>query len=136
MANTLMPKFKEAILSAGANTNSDAIAGNVKLVLVDTGAYTFSSAHQFLSDVAGGARIATSGNLASKTATNGTFASSAITITAVSGTTVEGIYLYIDTGTASTSRLIIWYDTATGLTFTPNGGDVTITPASGNWFTI
>lgn len=124
MANALYPKYKEVILGAGLNLTSL----NLKVVLVDTGAYTYSAAHQFLSDIAVGARIATSGNLASKTVTNGTFDAADITITAVSGTTVEALVIYNDTGTASTSNLIAYMDTGvTGLPFTPNGGDVTIT---------
>jgi hypothetical protein len=124
MANALYPKYKETILGAGLNLTSL----NLKVVLVDTGAYTYSSAHQFLSDIAGGARIATSGNLASKTVTNGVFDAADITITAVSGTTIEAIVIYNDTGSAATSNLICFFDTGvTGLPLTPNGGDVTIT---------
>lgn len=123
MANALYPKYKETILGAGLNLTSL----NLKVVLVDTGAYTYSASHQFLSDIVVGARIATSGNLASKTVTNGTFDAADITITAVTGTTVEALVIYNDTGSAATSNLIAYMDTGvTGLPFTPNGGDVTI----------
>lgn len=121
MANALYPKYKEVILGAGLNLTSL----NLKVALIDTGAYTYSSAHQFLSSVSG--IIATSGNLASKTVTNGVFDAADITITAVSGTTVEALLLYNDTGSAATSNLILYLDTGvTGLVLTPNGGDVTI----------
>lgn len=123
MANALFPTYKQLILGAGLNLTTL----NLKVVLVDTGAYTYSAAHDFLDDIAVGARIATSGNLASKTVTNGTFDAADITITAVSGTTVEALVIYNDTGTAATSNLIAYMDTGvTGLPFTPNGGDVTI----------
>jgi hypothetical protein len=123
MANALYPKFKEAILQA----QIDLSAVNVKAVLVDTGAYTYSSSHQYLSDIAGGARISTSGNMASKTFTNGAFDCADFSFTAVSGATCEAIVWYVDTGVAGTSRLIVYIDTATGLTLTPNGADVNVT---------
>lgn len=133
MANQIMQKYKEALLSGAANV--DLTTGSVKVMMIDTGTYTFSAAHQFRSDITAGV-IATSAALTSKSVTNGTFAASAATCTAVSGATVEALYLFIDTGVTTTSRLVAWWDTATGLTFTPNGGDVTITPSGGNWFTL
>lgn len=122
MANALYPKYKEVILSTGLNLTSL----NLKVSLIDTGTYTYNTAHQFLSSVTG--IVATSGNLASKTVTNGVFDAADITITAVSGVTVEALIIYNDTGSAATSNLIAYIDTGvTGLPLTPNGGDVTIT---------
>jgi hypothetical protein len=46
--------------------------------------------------------------------------------TAVSGATVESINMLKDTGNAATSNLIAYWDTATGLPLTPNGGDVNV----------
>lgn len=122
MANALYPKYKEALLTAGLNLTSL----NVKVALVDTGTYTYSAAHQFMSSVTSGV-VARSGNLASKTVTNGVFDAADITLTAVSGTTVEALVLYRDSGSDATSELIAYLDTGvTGLVLTPNGGDVTI----------
>lgn len=124
MANSLYDTGRAAFLGADV----DWLADNIKAVLVDTGAYTVNlSTHQFLSDIPGGARIATSGNLASKTATAGVADAADVTFTAVSGATVEAIVLYKDTGVAGTSQLICYIDTATGLPVTPNGGDITVT---------
>jgi hypothetical protein len=50
----------------------------------------------------------------------------------VTGATVEALVLYKDTGTEATSPLILYLDTATGLPFTPNSGDVTISWDNGN----
>lgn len=47
--------------------------------------------------------------------------------TALTGDQFESLVLLKDTGTESTSNLIHKWDTATGLPFTPNGGDVNIT---------
>jgi hypothetical protein len=46
--------------------------------------------------------------------------------TALSGSSVESINLINDTGNAATSDLIVYFDTATGLPLTPNGGDVNL----------
>lgn len=132
MAAAIYPKFKEQALQGG----TDLSGGNIKLVLVDTGAYTYSSSHQYLSDIAAGARIATSGNLASKTFTNGTFDAADVSISSVSGATVEAVVYYIDSGAAATSKLIFYDDTLTGLAFTPNGGTVNITFNASGIFTL
>lgn len=47
--------------------------------------------------------------------------------TAVSGASVESINLIKNTGTPTTSDYIAFWDTATGLPLTPNGGDVNVT---------
>ncbi|MEU2203590.1 hypothetical protein AB0P19_06900 [Microbacterium oleivorans] len=128
MANALYDKGREGFLDGSINYAS----GNIKVVLVDTGLYTPDLAtHANLSDIPTGARISTSANLASKTVTGGVADAADITFTAVSGATVEAIVLYKDTGTASTSRLIAFIDTMTGLPFTPNGGNVNLAWSNG-----
>lgn len=123
MSNQLYPKAKEGFLSAAINIPTD----NLKVVLVDTGTYTYSASHQFLTDIGAPARIATSGNLAGKTVVNGVFDANDITITAVSGLSIEALVIYQDTGSAATSRLLLYMDTGvTGLPLTPNSGDVAI----------
>lgn len=131
MANALYPKIKEALLQGDVALDTD----TVKVALVDTGAYTYSSAHQFLSSVAG--ITATSGALASKTFTNGTFDSADPVFTAATGAVSEALVLYVDTGTAGTSRLIAYYDTGvTGLPVTPNGGDINVQVNAAGWFSL
>ena len=123
MANALYDKGREAFLTGGINWSGDSI----KAVLVDTGAYTVNLAtHQFLSDIAAGARVATSANLGSKTVAAGVADAADSLFTAVSGPSVEAVVLYKDTGTAGTSPLIAYIDTASGLPVTPNGGDITV----------
>lgn len=123
MANAIYPLYKQALMDA--DTDVDLIAGNVKVALVDTGTYTYNAAHQFLSDLTG--ITATSGNLASKTVTNGVFDAADLTLTAVSGNQSEALVFYIDTTVAGTSRLVAYLDTGqTGLPVTPNGGDIDI----------
>lgn len=133
MPNVIYPKFKEQALQGGVNLSS----GNIKAVLVDLADYTYSAAHEFLSDVAAIGRVATSANLASKTFTNGTFGSANPSFSAVTGDQSEALILFIDTGTAGTSRLIAFYDTGvTGLPVTPNGGDINVTVNASGWFAL
>lgn len=124
MANAIYPKWKEAVMQASSNSS---LGGTVKAVLVDTGTYTYSSSHEFLSDLSGTG--GTAQTIGSKTYTSGVFDGADVTFTAVAGTvTYEAIVIYIDTGVAGTSRLVYYYDTAGGgLPFTSNGGDCVIT---------
>lgn len=128
MANAMYDKGRQKFLDADIDWSAD----NIKCVLVDTALYTVDLAnHEFLSDIAAGARVATSGNLASKTSTAGVADAADVTLSSVSGATVEAIVFYKDTGVAATSPLFLWIDTATGLTLTPNGADVTLQFDSG-----
>ena len=133
MANAIYPKYKEALLNGSANTNMS--SGTVKVALVDTGTYTYSATHEFLSSLSG--RVGTDATLGTKAFTNGTFDAANSTYTAVSGATVEALVVYIDTGVAGTSRLIAYIDTGvTGLPVTPNGGDINITWDAAGIFTL
>lgn len=121
MANAIYPKAKEQMLQAGINLSS----GTVKVALIDTDTYTYSSAHEFFSSVTG--VVGTPQTLASKTFTNGVFDAADVTFPTVTGSTAEALLIYIDTGTAGTSRLILFQDTGvTGLPVTPNGGDINL----------
>lgn len=139
MANLIYPRYKAAVLSGGANSNLS--SGTVKAVLARSASYTYASTHEFLSDVgtAGTAYHATlSDALASKTFTQGTFDAADFKFTAPSTASACDILLIIvDTGVASTSRLVAMYDTGvTGLPVTPNGGDINITVNASGLFTI
>lgn len=124
MANAIYPKYKEAILDSASN--SDLNDGTVKVALVDTGTYGYSSAHEFYSDLSG--VVGTDQTIGTTTVTDGLFDGDNVTFTAVTGATVEALVIYIDTGVAATSRLVAYIDTSvTGLPVTPNGGDITIT---------
>lgn len=132
MANAIYPKWKEAVIAAVSNSS---LGGTVKAVLVDTGTYTYSAAHEFQSSLSG--TVGTAATLGTKTYTTGTFDAADVTYTAVSGASCEAIVIYIDTGSSATSRLVAYLDTGyTGLPVTPNGGDITITWAAGGIFTI
>lgn len=137
MANALFAKARQKFLAPGTlgTTSGDAIDwadDNIKVVAVDHAIDTPDPAtDEFLSDIAAGARIATSGNLASKTVTDGIADAADFAFTAVSGASIESLVIYKDTGTEGTSSLIAFIDTATGLPFTPSGGDINVTWPSG-----
>jgi len=124
MANAIYPLYKQALIDG--DSNIDLNDGTVKVALVDTGTYTYSAAHQFLSSLTG--VVGTAQTIANTTVTNGVFDGDNVTFTAVSGNTAEALVFYIDTGVAGTSRLVAYIDTGvTGLPVTPNGGDIGIT---------
>ena len=132
MANALYPKYKEKLLNPGtlgssSGTAVDLVDDTIKIALVDTGVYTYSTTHEFYSS-ASSAVIGTSQTLTSKTVTDGTFDAADVTFTSVTGSSVEALIVYKDTGTASTSPLICYVDVAaSGLPVTPNGGNITVT---------
>ena len=124
MANTLYDYARQRFLEAQLNWMTDTI----KVLLVDTGAYTTqTSVHQYLSDIPTSARIAGPVTLTSKSTTGGAADAADCTFTSVTGASIEAIVIYKDTGTESTSPLIAYIDTATGLPITPNGGDIIVT---------
>ena len=126
MANALYPKAKEAFLNGAINM----AANTITLALVDTGVYTYSTAHQYRSDVSNSAIISTA-TLSNKTITSGVFDADDATFTSVSGANCEALIIFADTGVQGTSRLVAYIDSATGLPILPNGGDITVAFSSG-----
>lgn len=127
MANALYPKAKEAFL----NADIDLAADTIKISLIDTGTYTYTSTHQYRSDVANAAVISTA-TLTNKTTANGVFDADDALFTSVTGANAEALIIFQDTGVQSTSRLIAYIDSATGLPILPNGGDITVAFSSGS----
>lgn len=140
MANKIYPKALERSMKTGL----DLLSANVKAVFVDAASYTYSDAHEFLSDIAVGARIATSGNLAGKTVATVTtddarFDCDDFSVTFASAQpTCEALVYYVDTGTASTSYLIKYMDTSASLPLTPppGGGVVNVTVSANGVFEL
>lgn len=124
MANTLYDFARQRFLEAQINWMTD----TVKVILVDTGAYTPQTAvHQYLADIPISARIAGPVTLTAKSTVGGAADGADVTFASVSGASIESIIIYVDTGTEATSPLIAYIDTATGLPITPNGGDIIVT---------
>lgn len=132
MADFTYDKFKLALFDG---FSFDPLVSTIAVVLCnETGSGTTYTPDQttdeFLSDIPAGARIATS-NLSSLTRTvvgNKIVIDAAdLTISGVSGSKVDSLVFYVNTGVAGTSRLIMRYTSFTGLPFTPTGGDLAIT---------
>jgi hypothetical protein len=124
MANAIYPLYKQALLDGAANTDINDLT--VKVALVDTGVYTYSAAHEFLTSLTG--VVGTAQVINATTVANGLFDGDNVTYTGVTGNSVEALVIYIDTTVAATSRLVAYIDSGvTGLPVTPNGGDITVT---------
>lgn len=134
MANKIYPKYKAAAMSGGANVNL--LSLNVKLIMIDLGTYTYSDAHEFLSDIVSGSQIGFSGNLASKSVSaGGAFQSANGRFDAITGVSVEALIMFVDTGVPATSRLVAFFDTGiTGIPVTPAGTSYNIIVDPSGWF--
>lgn len=126
MANTLYDVARQQFLEGGINWLTD----NVKCMLIAGSNYSPNfSTHMYLSDIPTSARVTPGVLLTGKATTGGAADANDVTFSAVPSTSpqVTAVLLYIDTGTESTSTLIAWLDTGTGLPITPNGGDIIVT---------
>ena len=139
MANALYVAFRNGVLGSHA-TRVDLDADTIKAALIDHGTDTPNiTTDDFYNDISAGLVGALSSALTSKTigtVAAGVFDADNVTFTAVSGSSVESVNLLKDTGTASTSDLIAYFDTGTGLPVTPNGGDITVTWNASGIFTF
>jgi hypothetical protein len=127
MANALYPKAKEAFLNGSINM----IANTITIALIDTGVYTYSTSHQYRSDISNSAVISTT-TLTNKTITNGVFDADDALFSSVTGANAEALIIFSDSAVQGTSRLIAYIDSATGLPILPNGGDITVAFSSGS----
>ena len=128
MANAVVATYKNALLQGSANS---ALTGSgttgLYCALIDTGTYTYSSAHDFYNDLSG--VVGTDQEITSPTTTGGLIDGGDVTYTSVSGASVEALELYRkNAGANSTWFLVAYIDTSvTGLPVTPNGGNIAIT---------
>ena len=124
MANALYDLWKDLIFTHGIGSSQTAPAGTLSVALV-TASYTFSQAHDFYNDAS--ANEVEVDTLDNPAVVGKNLDADDVVFTALSGSAVAAIIIFMDTGTTSTSRLIGYIDTGvTGLPFTPSGGDVTI----------
>lgn len=126
MSNSWYAKGLQHFSQADINFPSD----NIKCCLV-TSAYTpdtSASGDEHLSTISGisGAIVQRSGNLSGKTNTGGVLKCSNITLSLVPvGHVIKYVVFYKDTGSDSTSILILIDDTGNNLPTTTDGGDLT-----------
>lgn len=121
--SALYPKFKESLMKKEIDLLND----DIKLSLIDTDEYTYSSSDQFFDDILSAAIIGTSSNLASKSVTDGVFDAADVTISGLTGApTIEAVLLWLDSGTPATSRLIGFIDQGSGLPINAGAVEVSI----------
>jgi hypothetical protein len=129
VSNAIYPKFKQSLLAGDANADldNDTSTDGVYVALVDTGTYTYNSAHQFYSDLSG--IVGTDQRITGPTVANGLLDGGDLTFTSVTGNSVEALVMYRkNPGANTTWRLVAYEDTSvTGLPVTPNGGNIGIT---------
>jgi hypothetical protein len=139
MANALYVSFRNGVLGSHA-TYVDLDADTIKVALIDHGTDTPNvSTDDFYNDISAGLVGSLSSALTTKTIGSvaaGVFDADNVTFTAVSGASVESVNVLKDTGVGSTSNLIAYFDTGTGLPVTPNGGDITVTWNASGIFTF
>jgi hypothetical protein len=136
MANALYPAYKAALGAESHHMTSD----SWRAILVDLADYTYNAAHDFLDDIASGARVAVA-TLASLTFAGGVFDSADFAWTAVTGDQCEAVVLYNHDGAGAASdaarQLGAFYDTGmTGMPVTPSGGDINFAVHSSGWFAL
>ncbi len=123
MANTRFSFANNQFLSGQLNW----LAQTFRVVLINTNAYTVQpTVHHTLADVPAAAQIAISPALTGLTAVDGVARASNLTIPSVSGPPIGAYIIFHDTGSASSSELICYIDTAIGLPNSPQGHDVVI----------
>jgi len=123
MANVLYEHGREGFLDGSIDWDTD----DIRAILIDIADYTVNLAtDDNLDDIPSAARVAVSGALTGKTVADGVADAADVTWSAVTGDQSEAIVLYKHTGTESSSRLIAYIDSATGLPVTPNGGDIEV----------
>jgi hypothetical protein len=132
LANQFYPLGVKHFSQGDINYPSDTI----KCALVTTSYTPAPTTDEFFNIVPGGAITAAGVALTSKTNAAGVLGAANVLFSSVSGSQSAYLVVYKDTGTSSTSQLILLYDTATGLPVTPNGGNINVAWSSGNLATL
>jgi hypothetical protein len=137
--NGLFASYRTVVLGTGVNLSSLTI----KAMFVDHGDYApVLATDNFIDDIASAARvpaIASCPALASKTigvVGAGIFDAADTVFTSLSGDQSESMILFEDSGVEGTSDLIAYWDAATGIPLTPNGGNVTVVWSASGIFTF
>jgi len=126
MANALYDSARGAFLRGEINWLVDSFSA----VLIDTSIYNVNLATDATLDSIAPTAINATGAqplLTKVVTTVGAADAANVTFTAVSGSQIQAIVIYKDTGASNTSQLVAYIDTATGLPITPNTGDIIVT---------
>lgn len=141
MANALFAAYRTSVLTAPPNLSSSTI----KAMFVDHGTDApVIATDDFINDIAAGAArvpaLASCPTLGTKAfapgGAAGVFDAADTVFTALTGNQAESLILFEDSGTESTSDLLAYWDTASGLPVTPTGANVTVVWSSSGIFTF
>ena len=132
MASALYDSYKQDLLDRVRAVDLD--TDTIRCIFVPTGTYTFSAAHQDFADLAGtvgdgGTARANGETLITPTVTNGVFDAVDTVFASVTGTSLDAIIIYKDSGVDGTSDLIAYIDGISAIS--PSAAQVTIAWDSG-----
>ena len=138
MATVKANEWINGMLGATTTSVVDLNTDNIDASLLDqtdSGSITATTA---VYDTVDAAVVVSTGDVPALTITNGVVTvASAMTFTSVTGDSAEYLTMFKNSGTPSTSPLIITWDSATtGLPVTPNGGNIVVTWGSSTVVTL
>jgi len=123
MSNILYSLAKESLLKGEINLVND----DVKVLFVKNSYTLNADIHQFVADIGNENIAARSTVLDGKSVTLGTFDAENETVENYGTSGFSYIIIYVDTGDDSTSPLLAYIDTATGLPVQSTSSEVSIT---------
>ncbi len=126
--------FGNNLLGLGVHGNTDLDTDDIRVFLYDEGADPLNLADQDMADIIAGARIAVSPNLTTKeigVVADGIFNHADEVFVSVTGSEVDSLSYWEFDASEAIAPLLFNIDSATGLPVTPNGGDITWSPAAG-----
>lgn len=133
MASALYNSYKQSLLDmSGPNLSGLTGADTIRAIFL-TSSYTYVATHANFSDLTntvgdGGTARANGEALANQSITNGVFDADDTVFASVTGTSINAIALFADSGADATSALIAYID---GISLSPSAAQVTIQWDSG-----
>lgn len=113
MANFIYGKAKQSLLNGEFNISSDSL----KVLLVTDSYVPSQNTDQFVSNISGSYIKQRTSSLTNVTNILGVIDADDVTVAEYSGLAFKALVIYKDSGTDSTSRLLAYIDTATGIPF-------------------
>ena len=126
MANFIYGKAKQSLLNGEFNISSDSL----KVLLVTDSYVPNQNTDQFVSNISGSYIKKRTSSLANVTNILGVIDADDVLVNNYDGSAFKALVIYKDSGTDSTSRLLAYIDTATGIPFL---GINAVTDITINW---